>query len=74
MTVLHLCAFLFTVCHIHGLTLSKEHAIYDPHVQASINDDCDPSTIPVMNSFDIKKVREIPFFYLRLSNYTQLSA
>ncbi|GFQ81892.1 kunitz-type protease inhibitor 1, partial [Trichonephila clavata] len=23
--------------------------------QASINDDCDPSTIPVMNSFDIKK-------------------
>ncbi|GFY63935.1 kunitz-type protease inhibitor 1 [Trichonephila inaurata madagascariensis] len=55
MTVLHLCAFLFTVCHIHGLTLSKEHAIYDPHVQASINDDCDPSTIPVMNSFDIKK-------------------
>ncbi|GBL77304.1 Kunitz-type protease inhibitor 1 [Araneus ventricosus] len=51
----HLCVFILIFHNIHCLTLQKEFAYLDPHVLASVNDDCDPSTIPVLDSFDMKR-------------------
>ncbi|GIY48012.1 kunitz-type protease inhibitor 1 [Caerostris extrusa] len=50
-----LCVLLITLQSLHCLTLRNDLIALDPQILASVNDDCDPSTIPVMANFDMKK-------------------
>ncbi|XP_035209667.1 uncharacterized protein LOC118184126, partial [Stegodyphus dumicola] len=48
--------FLLVAVHlINGLSLRKEPVAFKPKVLQYANVDCDPSSIPVMDAFDIKK-------------------